>query len=111
MEVRLLVVPDCPNETPAANLARHALDELGLTTTPVVTVVVTSQEQAEELGFAGSPTITIDGVDPFAQPGQIPALACRVYRTDTGITGTPDPALLRHALRRARPDMPADGPA
>jgi hypothetical protein len=95
MEVRLLVVPDCPNETPAANLARHALDELGLTTTPVVAVVVTSQDHAEDLGFAGSPTITIDGVDPFADPSQVPALACRVYRTDAGITGTPDPALLR----------------
>jgi hypothetical protein len=44
---------------------------------------------AERLGFTGSPTLLLDGTDPFAVPGTEPALACRVYATPNGLAGSP----------------------
>lgn len=101
MNVQLLVVEDCPNETPAAVVLRQALDQAGLGTLLFTTRLVTSQQEAEELGFLGSPSILIDGEDPFADPGRVPGLACRLYRDDTGLSGVPPTASLCQALKQA----------
>ena len=66
VDVELLVVPDCPSES------------VGLAALSVRTTVIASQEQAQARGFVGSPTILINGVDPFGVAGQSPAYACRV---------------------------------
>jgi hypothetical protein len=66
MDVELLVVPDCPNESVARSVLGLAPDPLGLIAQPVRTTVTASQQQAQERGFVGSPTILVDGVDPFA---------------------------------------------
>ncbi|ABW09952.1 protein of unknown function DUF1232 [Parafrankia sp. EAN1pec] len=100
-EVELLVTPDCPHQGPAAVLLRQALNDIGLTSTRITTTAVTDQRHAEELGFAGSPTIRIAGRDLFAQPSHAPTLACRIYHTPTGLAATPDLSELRQALRRA----------
>lgn len=84
-----MVVPDCPDEGAAADLLRRALDDVGLRETGFATPVVTGQEEAERIGFTGSPTILVDGRDPFAEPGRVPGLACRVYRTPGGLAGVP----------------------
>ena len=89
MDVELLVVPDCPNESVALSVLRSAFDRVGLAGQSVRTTVIASQEQAEERGFVGSPTILIDGVDPFSVAGQSPAFACRVYATPAGLSGVP----------------------
>lgn len=111
MEIELLVVPACPNEAEAAHLLRRALDDVGLSATRFTTVVVTGHEEAETLEFTGSPTIRIDGVDPFAVPGRPPGLACRIYRTATGLAGTPDLTALRQVLKDAADQGSGDGPA
>nr|WP_202447341.1 hypothetical protein [Streptomyces sp. SID5468] len=97
----MLVVNDCPSQETAAALLRHVLDEAGLPGTPIRTVTVTSQRQAEGLGFTGSPTIRIDGRDPFAEPGRPAGLSCRLYPTASGLAGLPEPGPLRQALERA----------
>jgi hypothetical protein len=43
----------------------------------------------------------VDGVDPFAEGEMPPALACRVYQTETGRAGSPSIDLLRQAIERA----------
>jgi hypothetical protein len=101
VKIELLVVADCPHEAPAAQLLRRALDDVGLPTTRFTTVVVTDHEHTEQLRFTGSPTIHVDGVDPFAEPASLPGLTCRMYRTDTGRSGTPDLAALRRFLKQA----------
>jgi hypothetical protein len=101
MDVELLVVPDCPNESAAEALLRAALHDLGLTGVEVRTTVIRTQDDAEMRGFVGSPTILVDGADPFAQSSRPPALACRVYFTPSGPSGIPDLNSLRHALNRA----------
>jgi hypothetical protein len=89
MDVELLVVPDCPNESVALSVLRSAFDGAGLAGQSVRTTVLASQEQAEERGFVGSPTILINGVDPFGAAGQSLAYACRVYATPAGLSGVP----------------------
>jgi hypothetical protein len=62
---------------------------------------VTSQEEAEELGFPGSPTIRVDGVDidPTGAESR-PALTCRIYRLPDGrISPVPSREMLEAALR------------
>lgn len=100
MTVTLLYFPGCPNwETAEANL-RAALEEIGAGTA-VHRRVVDTVEDAERLGFLGSPTVLIDGRDPFGEPGATPGLSCRVYRTDAGLAGAPTVAQLRAALADA----------
>ncbi|SRR6266542_1066453 len=101
MDVELLVVPDCANELSAATQLRAALEDIGLPHTHVRATVINTRDDAEQRGFTGSPTILANGVDPFAQPGRPPALACRIYPTATGPAGVPPIRELRRALKRA----------
>ncbi|MEU5304331.1 hypothetical protein ACH4YO_31780 [Streptomyces noursei] len=56
------------------------------------------RQLAEELG---SPTILIDGRDPFVEPGAVPSLAWRIYRAPAGPAGAPSLDQLRQALEAA----------
>ncbi|MEU3552403.1 hypothetical protein [Streptomyces longwoodensis] len=62
--------------------------------------MVGDQAEAERSGFTGSPTILMNGRDPFAEPGAVPSLACRIYRTPTGPAGAPGLDQLRQALAK-----------
>jgi hypothetical protein len=59
---------------------------------------VATPEQALRLEFRGSPSILIDGRDPFAGESAPIGLACRVYKTEDGPQGSPTVAQLRAAL-------------
>lgn len=101
MRVELLVVQDCPNEAPAYARLRQALDESGRGDVPIAVRAVTDETISSVPAFAGSPTVVIDGVDPFAgqaSPGA--GVSCRVYRSPTGLSGAPSLDGLRLAVRR-----------
>ena len=98
MDVELLVVPECPNEAAAYDLTVAALAELDIDASVSVTVIDTDQ-QAQARGFTGSPTLLINGRDPFAEPGAPLGVACRMYPTASGLTGFPALAELREKLR------------
>jgi hypothetical protein len=68
---------------------RLAFDRVGLAGLSVRTTVLTSQERVQGRGFVGSPTILINGVDPFGAAGQSPAYSCRVSATPAGLSGVP----------------------
>lgn len=101
VNIELLVVADCPNEQPAAALLRRALDDVGLGDVSFATTVIDTQQAAVERRFLGSPTIMINGADPFHDATRAPGLACRVYNTADGLTGIPDLRDLRRALKMA----------
>jgi hypothetical protein len=101
MDVEVLVIPECPNEAKAMADVRSALDDVGLSRIPITKTVIDTQEEAERRHFGGSPTILIDGDDPFAAPGQSPALACRLFATPAGLAVVPDIRQLREAFKRA----------
>jgi hypothetical protein len=100
MELTVLAVPGCPN---LAILERRLAEVLagrpGLT---VTRRVITDVAEAARWGMHGSPTLLVDGQDPFACPGTVPAFACRMYRAENGRSeGSPGVDALRRALGQA----------
>ena len=50
----------------------------------------------------GSPTILVDGTDPFAAPGEPASVSCRLYRDDNGqVESAPSASQLRQAIGAA----------
>lgn len=97
MRIDLLHVADCPNLVVARERIDLALDRSGLATV-VHEVLIDSPEAAERAGMSGSPTILVDGVDPFG--GAEPSLACRLYRSGDVVEGAPPVDALVEALSR-----------
>ena len=89
MKVQLLYFDGCPNWRATDHRLRQALDQAGRHDVQVERIRVSTPEEAEATGFLGSPTVRIDGADPFAEPGAGVGLACRLYRTGTGLAGAP----------------------
>jgi hypothetical protein len=63
---------------------------------------VDTPEQAERMGFRGSPTILIDGRDPWASADLALGLSCRIYQTEAGPDGTPSAHQIAAELSSAR---------
>ena len=83
LRVELLAVEDCPH----LEQARRDLESVlrrGIIETPIQVIFVSSQDDAEFLGFQGSPTIRIQGEDVVPQPELPVALTCRIYRDAYG---------------------------
>lgn len=100
MELTLLAIPDCPNA--AGFEQRLALALAGRPDAVLRRREVADEREAAQAGMNGSPTLLINGVDPFAVPGQAPGLACRLYRDAAGRpAGAPTVEALRRALDRA----------
>lgn len=100
MRITVLTVPECPNAPLALERVTAALAGVSAEVTAEVELVeVHDQEQATARGMTGSPTILLDGVDPFAQDGDVASVSCRIYRDEDGTTvGAPSVAALRAAL-------------
>jgi hypothetical protein len=59
---------------------------------------VDTVEQADRVGFHGSPSILVDGVDVFAGAGAGVGLSCRLYQTPDGPAGAPSVDQLRAVI-------------
>ena len=98
MDVRLLYFDDCPNwqETD-----RRLQDAIAVAGHPLRLeyVKVATPEDAERLRFRGSPTVLVDGADPFADEGAPVGLSCRVFQTPDGLRGAPTFEQLVEVLR------------
>lgn len=97
MKLDVLHVPDCPNlPTMLERLA-------AVTDLPVTTRLIASDTDAARFGMAGSPTLLIDGVDPFTAAGDRDCrVSCRLYRDqDDRIVPAPSIEQLRDALTAA----------
>jgi hypothetical protein len=98
MRVQVLHIDDCPNWQQAGSRVRQALDRAGFADVEVEYVLIASPDEAVRAGFAGSPTIVGDGNDLFPSEGRTADLACRVYRTEDGLAGTPTVQQIEKAL-------------
>lgn len=99
-ELTVLAVEGCPN----APLLHQRLAGLlvGSSEARISLQVVGSAEEAAHLGMHGSPTLLIDGIDPFPVPEEGPALACRLYPSDDGgLDGAPSVRALHLTLKQA----------
>jgi hypothetical protein len=99
VEVRLRYFEGCPHWHTMHDRLREALRAECLANIDPILERVTTPEDAERLRFVGSPTVLVDGHDPFADGGTF-GLSCRVYPTLDGLAGAPTVEQLREALRR-----------
>jgi hypothetical protein len=60
---------------------------------------VGTPEEAEAGPFRGSPTVLVNGRDPFADTDSPVGFSCRVYRTEGGLAGAPTVEQLVAVLR------------
>lgn len=97
MRLELLYFDGCPYWELADQRLRVVAERRGLR---VEHRLVTTAEEAEAARFRGSPTILIDGRDPFAVDDQPCGLACRIYPTPSGPAGSPTVEQLEAVLGR-----------
>lgn len=88
MDVRLLYFDGCPNWRETDERLREAVALAGLSVAPTYVKVMTP-EDAERLSFRGSPTVLVNGADPFADASAPVGLSCRVFQTAEGLRGSP----------------------
>jgi hypothetical protein len=100
MHLVVLAVPGCPNapvleERLAAVLGGRAGVSLSHQ-------VISDEREAARWGMCGSPTLLINGADPFAEPAQPPGMSCRLYRGDDGqASGAPSAGQLQQVIEQA----------
>ncbi len=98
MDVTLLYFDGCPSWELAHQRLTTLAADLGFS---VDQRKVETPEQAEAMGFRGSPTILVDGRDVFAEGHEPVGLSCRVYQTPDGPSGAPTVEQLRAVLAHA----------
>lgn len=98
--VQLLYWEGCPSHPEALALLREVIAERGLEL-EVELREVTSDAEAEALGFPGSPTILVDGRDIDEAGADSPsALTCRIYHLPDGrVSPIPNRQQLEDALQ------------
>jgi hypothetical protein len=99
MKIELLYFDGCPNVTATVERLNRILAESGLNH-PVTLTRVGDLQTAQSVGFLGSPTIRINGVDivPSARTRTDFGIMCRTYDG----TGVPSEALIRNAISEAQ---------
>lgn len=109
MDIELLYFAGCPNWHLVEEHLTEALIVAGRPDQRVSLRKVETNEEAQALHFAGSPTIRINGCDPFASTIETYGLACRVYSTPNGLAGAPTVGQLVQALNTAAGTADRDG--
>lgn len=94
-EVMLLYFDGCPSWKTTNQRLRTVANDLEFT---LRLQKVDTPEAAEEWNFRGSPTVLVDGRDVFAVGDEPVGLACRVYQTPDGPSGSPSIEQLRDVL-------------
>ena len=94
MEITVQYFEGCPN----VRVVQERLASVGVEPSAVRFVEVASPEEADRIGFRGSPTILFDGEDRFAETSSPSGYACRVYETESGLEGSPSTTQLQAIL-------------
>lgn len=97
MDITIQYFDSCPNWKIAESRVKAIIEENQLDATLLYQLIDTP-EAAEEHQFAGSPTLLIDGHDPFSTETAPIGLACRTYMTETGSAESPSVEQIREAL-------------
>jgi len=102
MKIEILYFEGCPNHKPAVERVQEILREEGISA-DVVEVNVSDSRIAHDIGFLGSPTVRVNGLDaePSATDARDYGIMCRTYAADGGREGVPPRGMLRIAIRAA----------
>ena len=95
MRIELLYFEGCPGVAETLRAIETVVDE-GELKADVAVVEVASGNHP---GFSGSPTVLVDGGDPFPA-SRTSGLSCRLYQTPEGPRNSPTASMLRAAIRK-----------
>jgi len=96
--VELLAIEGCPHLENARRDLETVLRK-GIIEVPIQFILVSGIDDAEFLGFQGSPTIRVNGEDVVPQPDLPIALSCRTYLDGEGRpAGSPPIEAIRAAV-------------
>ena len=98
MKITIQFFDGCPHWRLSEERVKRTLRVLGRSDVELEYQQIDSPETAERVGFHGSPTILVDGRDPFATGSEPVGMTCRVFHTDEGFQGAPTEAQLRKVL-------------
>jgi hypothetical protein len=102
VDLTILAVAGCPHATLMEERLAAAL--AGGPPTVIIRRVITDPEEAARVGLHGSPTVLVDGADPFGAPGQAASMSCRLYDNGSGrLEGAPSVGQLRRAISAQEP--------
>jgi hypothetical protein len=87
----------CPGHVQALTNLRAGLRESGIRA-DIRLINVTSPEQAEKVGFQGSPSIRVNGKD-LAGRNEGSAYGCRIYQINGKITSTPTKEFIQERIK------------
>jgi len=106
MKIEVLYFDGCPNHKPAVERVRQVLAEEGLSA-EVLEVNVSEPAIAQKVGFLGSPSIRVNGLDvePEARRKRACGMVCRTYAVNGQREGLPSREMLRQAMREENSGM------
>jgi hypothetical protein len=98
MKVEVFFFEGCPNHKPAVERLQSVMQEQGIAA-DLAEVEISDTKAPEAVGFLGSPTIRINGLDiaPASRTATDTGFACRYYAG-----GLPSKDIIRAALREAQ---------
>ncbi|MDA8276831.1 MAG: hypothetical protein M0Z45_01335 [Actinomycetota bacterium] len=76
IDVKVLHTVDCPNLEPLLDLIDQLSDQFQL---EVEVKLIATEEEGRENDFHGSPTVLLNGIDPFTSSESEFGLSCRIY--------------------------------
>lgn len=99
MKIEILYFEGCPNHPPSVSRVRGVLKELGVDE-EVTEIAVTGEEMAKVVGFLGSPSVRVHGLDvePAARSSDQVGFGCRTYWDGTRSEGLPSVDMIRRAI-------------
>lgn len=110
MKIEVLYIEGCPNHRSAVGLVQELLQEQGISA-PVSELGVSDSSIAREIGFLGSPTIRVNGLDiePAARSARDYGMMCRTYAVNGRRQGLPPREMLRQAIQEAQSGISESG--
>jgi hypothetical protein len=103
MKVEIFYFSGCPNHLPAVGRVQEVLETEGVSA-EMAEVEVRDVASAERLGFLGSPTVRINGLDieQMARSSRAVGLMCRTYIHQGKQAGVPPVEWIQAAVREAK---------
>jgi len=95
-KIEFLYFEGCPSYKQALDYLKEIIDEEKLDAN-IELVLVESPEDAQKVGFQGSPSIKIDGID-LEDKNDGFSFNCRLYSVDGELTGTPSKEFIKDRL-------------
>ncbi len=96
IKIEFLYFAGCPSYKPALDHLRAVIDEENIDA-DLELILVESPEEAQKVGFQGSPSIKVNGVDLEDKNDEF-SFNCRLYRVEGELTGIPSKDFIKNKL-------------